>query len=61
MENNFIKWLWCWRWKWFFALDITNLEDPKQIFSIKNDPINKIITHWDSDRWLMIFLTQWNY
>ena len=33
----------------FFALDITNLEDPRQIFSIKNDPINKVITHWDSD------------
>ena len=32
----------------FFALDITNLESPKQIFSIKNDPTNKIISHWDS-------------
>ena len=33
----------------FFALDITNLENPKQLFSIKNDPVNKIISHWDSD------------
>ena len=33
----------------FFALDITNLENPKQIFSIKNDSISKDITHWDSD------------
>ena len=33
----------------FFALDITNLENPKQLFSIKNDPVNKLISHWDSD------------
>ena len=32
----------------FFALDVTNVYNPKQIFSIKNDPVNKVITHWDS-------------
>ena len=39
----------------FFALDITNLEKPKQLFSILNDPTNKIITHWDSDGGSNIF------
>ena len=32
----------------FFALDVTNVNSPKQIFSIKNDPVNKVITHWDN-------------
>ncbi len=32
----------------FFALDVTNVNSPKQIFSIKNDPVNQVITHWDS-------------
>ena len=31
----------------FFALDITNVNDPKQIFSIKNDPTSQIVKHWD--------------
>ena len=32
-----------------FALDVTNINNPKQLFAIKNDPTNKAVTHWDND------------
>ena len=48
MENSFIKWFRRW-WKWFFCLRHYKFNNPKQLFSIKNDPVNKIISHWDSD------------
>ena len=32
----------------FFALDVTDVNNPKQIFSIKNDPVNQVITHWNN-------------
>ena len=32
-----------------FALDVTDINNPKQLFAIKNDPTNKVVTHWDND------------
>ncbi len=32
-----------------FALDITDINNPKHLFAIENDPSNKAIKHWDID------------
>ena len=32
-----------------FALDVTDINNPKQLFAIKNDPTNKVVTHWNND------------
>ncbi len=32
-----------------FALDITDINNPKHLFAIENDPSNKVIKHWDID------------
>ena len=32
-----------------FALDVTDINNPKQLFAIKNDPTNKVVTHWGID------------
>jgi len=29
-----------------FALDVTDINNPKQLFAIKNDPTNKEVSHW---------------
>ena len=31
-----------------FALDITDANNPKQLFAIENNPIDKQINHWDN-------------
>tara|TARA_A100001015_G_scaffold284350_1_gene350712 strand:+ start:2365 stop:6063 length:3699 start_codon:yes stop_codon:yes gene_type:complete len=31
-----------------FALDVTDINNPKQLFAIKNDPTNKEVSHWDN-------------
>ena len=33
----------------YFALDITDMNNPKHLFTIDNDPFNKKISHWNSD------------
>jgi type IV pilus assembly protein PilY1 len=33
--------------KGIFVLDITDLNNPKQLFAIENDPTYKLIRHWD--------------
>ena len=33
----------------YFALDITDINSPKHLFAIENDPFRKVIKHWDSD------------
>jgi len=33
----------------YFALDITDINNPKHLFAIENDPYNKTISHWNSD------------
>jgi type IV pilus assembly protein PilY1 len=35
--------------KGFFALDISDINNPKQIFAIQNDTSNKLIKHWDEN------------
>ena len=32
-----------------FALDVTDINNPTQLFAIKNDPTNKVVTHWNSN------------
>ena len=32
-----------------FALDVTDLNSPKQLFAIENDPTNKVVKHWNID------------
>ncbi len=41
--------------KGFFALDITDIENPKHLFAIQNDDQNKIINYWDIDENLSQF------
>ena len=33
----------------YFALDITDINNPKHLFAIENDTYNKQVNHWDSD------------
>ena len=33
----------------YFALDITDINNPKHLFAIENDTFNKTIKHWNSD------------
>ncbi len=33
----------------YFALDITDINNPKHLFTIENDTFNKAIKHWNSD------------
>ena len=33
----------------YFALDITDINNPKHLFAIENDAFNKRINHWNSD------------
>ena len=33
----------------YFALDITDINNPKHLFAIENDTFNKAIKHWNSD------------
>ena len=33
----------------YFALDITDINSPKHLFAIENDPFDKVIRFWDSD------------
>ncbi len=33
----------------YFALDITDINSPKHLFTIENDPFLNIIKHWDGD------------
>ena len=35
--------------KGIFALDVTDVKNPKQIFAINNDSINQTVTHWNND------------
>ena len=35
--------------KGYFALDITDINNPKHLFAIENDTFNKRISHWNSD------------
>ena len=35
--------------KGFFALDITDINSPKHLFAIQNDPTNKIVKYWDEN------------
>ena len=35
--------------KGIFALDVTDVKNPKQIFAINNNSIDKTITHWSND------------
>jgi type IV pilus assembly protein PilY1 len=35
--------------KGFFALDITDINNPKHLFAIKNDFTNKTVTYWDEN------------
>ena len=36
--------------KGIFALDITDINNPKHLFAIENDSSNKVVRHWDSTR-----------
>jgi len=33
----------------FFALDITDINNPKHLFAIQNDPTNKVVKYWDEN------------
>ena len=33
----------------YFALDITDIDNPKHLFTFDNDPSLKIIQYWNSD------------
>ena len=33
----------------YFALDVTDVNNPKHLFAIENDPYLKIVRHWDGD------------
>ena len=33
----------------YYALDITDVNSPKHLFAILNDPFNNLMTHWDSN------------
>ena len=35
--------------KGIFALDVTDVKNPKQIFAINNNSIDQTITHWSND------------
>ena len=39
----------------FFALDITDINNPKHLFAIQNDPTDKIVKHWDENESLNLY------
>ena len=41
-----------------FALDVTDLNSPKQLFAIENDPTNKVVKHWNIDGQKMSLVMQ---
>ena len=42
----------------YFALDITDINNPKHLFAIENDTFNKAIKHWNSDENLNQYFTR---
>ena len=43
----------------YFALDITDINNPKHLFTIENDTYEKIVKHWDSDENLTTYGYSW--
>ena len=41
----------------YFALDITNPTSPSHLFTVENDPFNKVVNFWDANG----FLSQYGY
>jgi Tfp pilus tip-associated adhesin PilY1 len=41
----------------YFALDITNPTSPSHLFTVENDPFNKVVNFWDANG----FLSQFGY
>jgi len=41
----------------YFALDITNPTNPSHLFTVENDPFNKVVNFWDANG----FLSQFGY
>jgi type IV pilus assembly protein PilY1 len=39
----------------YFALDITDINNPKHLFAIENDTYNKVVKHWNSDENLISY------
>jgi Tfp pilus tip-associated adhesin PilY1 len=46
----------------FFALDITDINSPKHLFAIQNDPTDKTVKHWDENESVNLYpLFEWEY
>ena len=45
----------------YFALDITDINSPKQLFTIEHDPFRQFVNHWDSDEKLTKYAYELNY
>jgi|ETNmetMinimDraft_16_1059900.scaffolds.fasta_scaffold03655_3 type IV pilus assembly protein PilY1 len=43
----------------YFALDITDINNPKHLFAIENDTFNKEVRHWNSDENLNSYFYGW--
>ena len=43
----------------YFALDITDINNPKHLFAIENDTFNKEVRHWNSDENLNSYFYSW--
>jgi type IV pilus assembly protein PilY1 len=43
----------------YFALDITDINNPKHLFAIENDTLNKVVKHWDNDESSTIYGYSW--
>tara|TARA_Y100000294_G_scaffold160762_1_gene164653 strand:- start:328 stop:4080 length:3753 start_codon:yes stop_codon:yes gene_type:complete len=43
----------------YFALDITDINNPTHLFAIENDTYNKLVKHWDIDENLTTYAYSW--
>jgi len=43
----------------YFALDITDINNPKHLFAIENDTFNKSVKHWNSEENMISYSYSW--